>query len=144
MNSSRNYIFLFVFCIFLALPAAGVNVLYYLTKDPSLRPLGITREKMAEVDGQTEFISIFVHVDWGRERTGGTTKADLRQMVSDAFFHRTDDYIFKFKDVPGDEIGVTFVIGPNRYGPYPPSRIIEGIVPALVALDMTKKARGGA
>ena len=141
MDDFRYIIIITAICIFLALPATGMLVLYYFTNDPSLRPLAITREKLADIDGQSEYTLIFVHVDWGQERKGGVTKAGLRAMIADTLLLRTDDYIFKFKDVPGDEIGVTFVVGPNRYGPYSPAQAINGIVLALVALDMTKKAR---
>lgn len=140
MTGYRNYLFLFAIYGILALPAAGVLVLYYFTKNPNLQPLGITREKLADVEGQTDYISIFVHVDWGQDRTSGMTKSDLRETIANVFSHRTGSYVFKFKDVPGDAIGVTFVVGPNRYGPYPPFRMIEGIPPALIALDMTLKA----
>ncbi len=141
MGDYRYVILIIAICLILTLPAAGVGVLYYYTNDPSLRPLAITREKLADIDGQTEYTLIFVHVDWGQEREGGMTKAEFRAMISDTLFFRTDDYIFKFKDVPGDEVSVTFVVGPNRYGPYPPARAIDGIVNALVALDMTRNAR---
>ena len=138
MGSYNGAVILAVTCTVLALPAVGVGVLYYLTNDPSLRPLSITREKLADIDGQTEYTLIFVHVNWGRERVGGMTKADLRKMISDTLFYRTDSYIFKFQEVTGDAISVTFVVGANRYGPYPPSRAVDGIIPALVALDMTR------
>jgi hypothetical protein len=144
MNRYSIYIFLFAACLVVTLPALGLGVLSYFTNNPYPRPLAITREKLAGIEGQTQFISIFVYVDWGRERTGGATKADLSQMISNTLEFRTSDYVLKFKEVPGDGIDVTFVVGPNRYGPYPPGRMIEGIVLALAALDMTKKASGRA
>ncbi len=141
MESARQYIRLFFVIAVLSLPTSAALLYHHVTKDPFFRPLGITKEQLASVAGQTEFVSIAVHVDWGGERAGGTTRAELRKLISDTLYTRTDDYFFKFRDVPGKRIGVTFVVGPNRYGPYPPARLIDGIGPALAALKMTKKGR---
>jgi len=126
--------------VVVTLPAAGMSIMYYFTQNPNLRPLSITQEKLAAIENPDRSALMTVHVDWGQELSGTATKADLRDLVAGVLGRRTDNYTFKFNDVPGDRIGVTIVVGPNRYGPYPPNQIMNGIVPALVALDMTLKA----
>jgi len=144
MTATQRYVMVAAIVLFAALPAGGAFLYHHFTQDPLFQPLGLTREKLAELDGQTEFVSIGVHVDWGVERTEGMTKAELRELVAYAFAPRIDELYFKFLDVGGEEIGITFVVGPNRYGPYPPHRMIDGIAPAAVALQMTQRAHAQA
>ncbi len=144
MSALQRYVMVAIFILVVALPGGGAFLYYHFTKDPLFQPLGITRERLAEVDGQTEFVSIGVHVDWGRDRTEGMTRMELRELVAYAFAPMIDEIYFKFLDADGDQIGVTFVVGPNRYGPYPPHRMVEGIVPASVALQMTQRAHAQA
>ncbi len=144
MSALQRYAMVAVFILVVALPGGGYFLSYPVTQVPPLQPLGLTRDKLAELDGQTEFVSIGVHVDWGRDRAGGMTKMELRELVAYAFAPRVDELYFKFEEVAGDEIGVTFVVGPNLYGPYPPHRMVEGITPASVALEMTQRAHAEA
>ena len=141
MAAKRRILILLAVILIPALPAAGSLLFYHFTKNPLLRPLGITREKLAEMDGQTDFLSIMVHIDWGEEQTDGPSKSQVREFISDVFSTRTDEVAFKFTDVPGDDMAITFVVGPNRYGPYPPDQMIEGVIPSTIALEMTKKVR---
>ena len=139
MNGIRQYVVLFAIVISLTLPAIGALILYKITKDPYLRPLGLTKEEAATVDGPAEAISIGIQVSWGVDQDS-LTKDDLRQLISRTLSFRTEAFHFDFDDVHGTEIGVTFVVGPNRYGPFPPNRLIDGIVPALAALEYTQQA----
>ena len=126
-----------IICV--ALPAGGALALYYFTGNPLLRPLGITQEKLADVDASPENASIMVEVKWGRDHKGRLTQSDVRCHVADAFKTNTDDFFFRFLEVEGETIGISFVVGSNRYGPYPPGRIINGMIPSLVALEMVKQ-----
>ena len=141
MLARRRYTLLFVIVFLTALPGGGAYLFYHFTKNPLLQPLGLTRERLAEIDGEAQYISIIVHLEWGRDYDGEMSHTELREIIRTAFYNRTDEVVFKFREVPGDEIGVTFVVGPNRYGPYAPHEMIEGIVPATVALEMLKDAR---
>ncbi len=141
MNARRRYTMLFVIVFLAALPGGGAYLFYHFTKNPLLQPLGLTRERLAEIEGEGQYISIIVHLEWGRDYAGEMSHTELREIIRTAFFNRTDEVVFKYKEVPGDEIGVTFVVGPNRYGPYPPNRMIDGIIPSTVALEMLKEAR---
>lgn len=141
MALGRRIFALLAIFVVAALPAALAFLYYHFTQNPLMQPLGITREKLAAVEGQTEFVSIVVQVDWGQDRDGGVTQAEFRETLTRAFATRTDEVVFRFSDVPGKAIGVTYVVGPNRFGPYPLNRAVDGIVPATVALAMTKEFR---
>ena len=125
-----------------SLPAASVNLVHRLTGNPFLNPLGITQESLAEYGEESDSLSIGIYVDWGRDRPETPDRAEVGEYISDAISGRASDFFIVFRDVPGTEVEITLVVGPNRYGPYPPSRLIEGIVPATVALEMTRRARG--
>jgi hypothetical protein len=58
-------------------------------------------------------------------------------VIANTLKHQTEFYRFEFHDMPGGRIDVTFVVGPNSYGPFPPSRMVAGVNSALVALRMT-------
>ena len=73
MSAFQRFVMVSIFILVVALPGGGAFLYYHFTKDPLFQPLGITRERLAELDGQTEFVSIGVHVDWGRDRTDGMT-----------------------------------------------------------------------
>ena len=62
-------------------------------------------------------------------------------MIADTLFIYTDDFAITVNDVPGTDVGVTFRVGANEYGPLAPDNMMDGIIPSLIALDMTKKAR---
>jgi len=124
------------------LPAAGVNIAHRITGNPFLNPLGITQESIANFGGPTEFVAIGVYVDWGIDRSERMTQIQLRDYISNAMSSHTSDFFIRFQEVPGTDIGITLVVGPNRYGPYTPSRLMEGIVPASVALELTRASRG--
>ena len=142
MVGNRRYALLFAIIACAALPATSAYVLYEVTDNPTLRPLGITKERLAAVNGgAADGVSILVRVDWGRERTDGITRRELRETISSTLSRRTDSYMFQFEDVPGAEIGITFSVGVNSYGPFPKERMIDGIMPSLIALDATKRAR---
>ena len=125
--------------LLVALPAGGALLLYYFTGDPLLRPLGITQEKLADVEATPGKASIMVKVHWGIDQVNGPSKSDIRWRVSQAFRTNTDEYYFRFADTPGDQIGISFVIGANRYGPYPADRFINGMIVALEAQRMINK-----
>lgn len=141
MELRRRYGLLFVIVLCTALPAISAIVLYKITDDPTLRPLGITRERLAFEEGETNSVSILVSVGLGQDRPPGPDEADLRRLIGGVLATHTNDFVIRFNEQSGTEIGVTFVVGPNRYGPYATNQMLDGIVPALIALDMTKRAR---
>jgi len=142
MTSNRRYAYLFAVIACAALPATSAYVLYEVTDNPTLRPLGITQERLATVSaGRADGVSILVEVAWGADRTEGMSQRELRQTIADTLAPRTDSFVVRFDEVPGREVGITFRVGVNSYGPFPKERLIDGIVPSLIALDATKRSR---
>ena len=113
MNGFRQYAVYGLAIVILALPAIGSLALYELTQNPYLRPLGISKDDVAAVDGQTEAISIEVGIQYGVDRNRFPSKAELRQIITDTFSTRTDAFHFVYTDVAGEVIAVTFSVGPN-------------------------------
>lgn len=141
MGFSRRYVLLSVIILCTALPAISAYMLYVFTQNPTLRPLGITKEKLVQREGTGGALAIRVSVDWGQDQGPEASKLELRDVIAETLFIYTDDFAISVKDVPGTEVGVTFRVGPNVYGPMPPEQMMDGIIPSLIALDMTKKAR---
>ncbi len=121
----------------LTLPAASLTLYSVVTGDPNYRPLGVTAEALEFFVETNETAALGIHVAWGQDRTGSLTHADLRNFITDAIIRRTTDYYIKFHEVPGTGIGITFRVGVNRFGPYPPARMAEAIAPVTAALQMT-------
>ena len=136
----RNLIRLSVVALIPALPVATVNIYSNVYEDPYLLPLEPTKvNRTADRKGRMEegLATIEINVDWGSEWTGSMTQARLRELIASALGHQTEFYHFNFEDQPGEQVDITFVVGPNRYGPFPPGQMISGIKSALIALRMT-------
>lgn len=126
----------------LAAPAVAQRVLSYFIDDPYLQPLALTVEGLAaagEEIGDGTWIN--VQVGWGRDFEGAMTEDRLRGVIAKALAHRTDRFYFVVRDQPGDAVEVSFFVGANRYGPFPPSAMVGGINSALMALSMAKASR---
>ena len=127
-----------VFC--LAAPALSVRVLSELYGLQHLLPLGLIEQNLTAARknryGETS-ARIDVTVGWGRDWTGATTREKLRDVLTRTLNAQTKMYDIAFEDVPGDRIGVSFAVGPNIYGPFPPSQMARGLQTALVALRMS-------
>ncbi|QGX97268.1 hypothetical protein EI983_02845 [Roseovarius faecimaris] len=140
MESTRNLMRAITPVLVLAAPALALRLFSDYFDAPHLQPLGLTKENVASVerahDG-TGFATVDVHVDWGRDWDGALTQARLRQRLVATLEAQTSYYHIMFSDVPGRDISVRFEVGPNRYGPFPPSQIPAGITSAIMALRMT-------
>lgn len=141
MDFSRRYVMLSVIILCTALPAVGAYGLYFVTQNPTWRPLGLTKEALVQLEGDSAALAIRVSVAWGEDHASEVSKVELREWIAETLFIYTDDFAISVRDVPGSEVGVTFRVGANVYGPMRPDQMMEGIIPSLIALDMTKKAR---
>lgn len=145
MNNNGNLIRVILAILLLATPAVSLRILSIYINAPYLQPLALTQEGLAAA-GEGEdgggFTRIDVHVGWGRDWNGGMTQDQLRNVIAVTLNPQTEFYHFEFDDQPGEKIDVTFVVGPNRYGPYPPGRMITGIRSALAALRLTNGPEG--
>ncbi|UYV38517.1 hypothetical protein N4R57_05460 [Rhodobacteraceae bacterium D3-12] len=143
MNDKYAFIRPALVILFLAAPAVSLKVVSTYSNDPYLQPLHITKESLAAAAMGDDFdglAAIRVDVDWGQGFDGAMTRDRLRQMLSATLDAQTDYFMFKFRDVPGNRIGVSFTVGANHYGPYPPGGLTDGLYLALTALRMTNKS----
>ncbi len=124
----------------LATPAVSISIFSSYYDVPYLKPLGLTKENLAAAEmgrNGRDFARIDVQVGWGRDWAGTMTQARLRQVLAATLEQQTDFYHFEFEDKPGRQIDVTFIVGPNSYGPFAPGGMVAGIKSALIALRMT-------
>ncbi|HHC29669.1 MAG TPA: hypothetical protein ENK80_03770 [Rhodobacterales bacterium] len=119
----------------LAFPTALTLGWYQLSKNPSLRPLGVTQQALAAYNGASDSIEIVALVDWVPPRTGNYTKAHLRRALSESFAAKGVDVRIVFR--PGkDATRVTYQVGKTLLGPYSTARASEGIGAAVEAFKM--------
>ncbi len=123
-----------------ALPATAAYLYYRATKDPTLRPLGVTKEELAATLGDEHVLDIVVEIDWGQNRMLATPKSEVEQAISQTLSAFALDHRFRHRDVPGEAVQITYVVAHNRFGPYTPVRAAEGIRAAVAAMQiMTSK-----
>ncbi len=140
MRDNGNLIRVILAITIVSAPALAARVLSEYYDVQYMQPLAVTKESVAAFEEATEgdgFTVIDVHVAWGEDRQGSLTKEDLRERISATLIHQTEFFRFDFNDLPGQDIEVTFNVGPNSYGPFPPNQMAQGIKSALVALKMT-------
>lgn len=140
MDSTRNLIRAITPVLVLAAPALALRLFSEYFDAPHLQPLGLTRENVAAVEGGydgLEFARVGVSVRWGRDWEGALTPARLRALIEAALETQTNYFNISLEEFAGREIGVTFAVGPNSYGPFPPDQITPGITSALMALKLT-------
>ncbi len=138
MDGLKPHTTVFLMVLLVALPALGAMALYRYTKNPYLQPLGITQAKVEVVNQQTETVSIEVLIRHGVDRRASPSKSDVRKLISDALTTRTSAFFFKFEEMIGSEIDVTYIVGANRYGPLTLGEFAEGMKSALAALEYTR------
>ncbi len=127
----------------LAVPPVALKLLSNFFDNPYLQPLNLTREGLAKV-GEVEEEGfggdrINIIIDWGRARDGGLTRAQVQGAVASALQSQSGYYDFEFRDVPGNGVGITFTVGANRYGPFSPGNVADGMKLALEAQQMSDK-----
>ena len=103
--------------IAVALPATAAYTYYRTTRDPTLRPLGITREEMAATFGEKHVLDITVEIDWGADTNFADSRETLQSILSRSLTAANADHHFQIKDVPGEDVLITYVVGYNHFGP---------------------------
>ena len=140
MNQNRSLTRALLVVVLFAAPALTIRAISEYYGDQNLLPLAQTRETRAETyEGSDSkgFARIDVRVEWPRGWTGSMTQQSLKDVISNTLKHQTEYYRIEFIEQMGEQIEVTFDVGPNSYGPFPPGRMLDGIETALVALRMT-------
>ena len=123
-----------------ALPGTAAYLYYRATKNPTLRPLGVTKEELAATMGEEHVLDIVVQINWGRDRASRTPRPDLELAISRTLSAFAVDHRFRHKEVSGDVVQITYVVAHNRFGPYSPARAAEGIRAAVAAIQIMAPA----
>ena len=135
MASLRPSILLPILVVVAALPAAAALFLYKYTGDPSLRPLGVTKNSLSESDTPQAMLEILVRVDLGKDVATSASQDEVRQILGKALSIYNIDFRIQFRKIPGRNIAVTYIIRNNKIGPYPLHRASQGIPAALAAFQ---------
>jgi len=131
--------------IFIVGPAVLALSAYVLTKNPSLRPLGITVDSLAEAGQLAEKGLIVAVVDIGTHAPYELSKRDYEKALRTAFDRMNSDVRIRFRSVPnGETVSVTYIVGESRIGPFPASQAASGISLAVEAERLTVAQRKSA
>ncbi|GGD20579.1 hypothetical protein GCM10011358_01460 [Sinisalibacter lacisalsi] len=119
----------------IVLPTAVALAWFHVTKDPNLRPLGITEQALRAYRGDGDSREIVALVDWGPTRPGGPSKAQLALSLSRAFAAKGADVRVVFRE-GRDATRITYVVGGSTLGPFPIARASDGVAAAVEAFTM--------
>jgi len=133
----RSVVLIPLLILLVAGPTAMALLYYHITKDPTLRPLGITIEELVRTGNSGNPGTVIADVTWSPSPETKTTQKQVSRAIVNAFgAHGVEAHvIFHDADTAG-RITVTYRVGANRYGPYPLSRAVQGISAAVSAHKM--------
>lgn len=136
MKRTRQSLF-YVSLIFLivVLPTAIALGWYEVTRDPNLRPLGITREALRDYGVPGAGVDLIAYIDWPAEKTGHPARQKLATDLAASFAAKGVEARLVFRSSNGSA-QVTYVIGKSVIGPYPANQAAEGIEAAIDAYRM--------
>lgn len=135
-DARRGWAYFAVVLAVILAPTAISLGWYQLSKNPNLRPLGITRESlMSYASGFIGGHEIVATVAWVPPKSSRYSKARLKDAITNAFGAKGVDVRVVFREGKGRTL-VTYTVGKSTIGPYPTSRAAEGISAAIEAMRM--------
>lgn len=134
-QTRRSLIYVLIIIAIVVMPTAVMLGWYQFTRDPNLRPLGITREALRAYGEPGQGAELVAIVDWASPHAAGMTQHQLARDLTASFASKGVEVRVLFRD--GHEATrVTYVIGKTQLGPYPATRAAEGIAAAVDAYRM--------
>ncbi|SPF79156.1 hypothetical protein ALP8811_03093 [Aliiroseovarius pelagivivens] len=131
---SRNIKILIAIIVVVVLPTVAALAWYAVTKDPTIRPLGITKQALVEqTSDDGAMLTIVIRFDPDEDTK---TSELLGTKIAYAFEAKGVVGSVKRLPVPGNEMTVTYLIGASTIGPYPASHASTGINAAVGAYRM--------
>lgn len=142
MVSRKDSIVIALITVFIVTPAVLALTAYMITKNPSLRPLGITVERLTEA-GQIENKSLILAVvDIGTLAKNAASKTQYQSSLETAFARLETDVQVKFRSIPNSaDVNITYLVGGSQIGPFPAKRAAEGVLPATQAARLVTAQR---
>ena len=134
-QTRRGLAYVTLIILVLALPTAGALGWFYLTRDPNLRPLGITREALRAYGEAGQGVEVVAYVDWVQPGGSATARRHLADDLAISFAAKGVDVRVVFRD-GHDATLITYVVGKSVFGPYPATRAAEGVAAAVEAYRM--------
>lgn len=131
---SRNLKILIAIILVVVLPTAAALTWYWVTKDPTIRPLGITKQALVERTAQGgSTLTIVIRFDPDED-----TKASAALGNSIVRALEAKGVIGSVKRLPmqGQDMTVTYLVGASTLGPYSASQASSGINAAMGAYRM--------
>jgi len=129
----------------IAFPMVASLVYFQISRDPSLRPLGVTQEAERAYErgasGESRPLEITVRVHWAPGHTGGHTHLSLREAFHKSFESKGITAVDVRFLTGRDRTTVTYVIGSSTIGPVPVEQAAQGVNAAVDAFHMSQEDR---
>jgi hypothetical protein len=134
MRAPSNSTYLMIIIAALVLPSAVSLSWFHVTQNPSLRPLGLTREALRAYTGGYGDNTMVVARVVGADPSDDASEALARALVN-AFAAKGVELEVAFLPGTGPP-RVSYAIGTSVIGPYPASRAAQGVSAAVDAYRM--------
>lgn len=131
---SRNLRILIAIIAVVVLPTVAALTWYWVTKDPTIRPLGITKRALVEKTAKKGgMLTIVIRFDPNEDAKASEA---LGANIVRALQAKGVIGSVKRLPVPGQDMTVTYLIGASTIGPYSASHASSGINAAVGAYRM--------
>ncbi|WP_417250180.1 hypothetical protein [Celeribacter sp.] len=139
---TRDVIGLTTIAALVITPAIVSLTAYYVTRNPSLRPLAITLEKLIAAGQIKDRNLIIAEITFGTEAQTNMSLADHEAALAKAFDTFQTKVQVRFRSRPrSNQITIVYKVGNSIIGPYPITRAAEGIRAAVEAERMITRQR---
>jgi hypothetical protein len=135
MLAQRGIGYLATITTLIVLPTVCALLWYFWTGDPTIRPLGLTREALRSYIGGGDTAGVTVLVDWDAVHTGAVTREQMQRALENAFRAKGVYVQVAFRESTGGT-RVIYIVGSSVIGPFPQARAAEGINAAVEAYRM--------
>jgi hypothetical protein len=126
-----------------ATPATVAISLYSLTGDPGFRPYSTAEDYLVGPDPPSDARSVAVLIHWPGAPDAPAAHA-FAESLRAAFAGQGAPTQIRLRPAArGAGPEVTFVVGANRFGPYPPAASVDGAAAAMAAYRLGRGARTG-
>ncbi|WP_371170255.1 hypothetical protein [Aliiroseovarius sp. 2305UL8-7] len=137
MLARRGIRLLALIVIVVTLPSAAALSWYHYTKDPTLRPLGISKnDPIREANG--ELVNIVAHIRWDNLNEAQPLDR-FRYALVEAFDIKNIEITVDVVDAPGQGTTVVYDVGASHIGPFPKQRAAKGVNAAIAAYRMNQR-----
>ncbi|WP_432448238.1 hypothetical protein [Aliiroseovarius marinus] len=132
MRTSTKYLIGIFFVI--TIPTVLALGWAWYSQDPTVRPLGITKEALDQHSGEAKGIQIVTRITWNPDRQSAP-KA-LARAIQKGFAAKGVETTIEMVAKPGGPASVTYDIGASHIGPVAHSEAAQGIRAAVEAYRM--------